>query len=134
MKRKTSIAFLSWALFLLLVVPFVPHHHHAGAMCLEVEHRVGGDSDLAHPHAGHDADDRSSCLEEQRFVAGEDHRTTPDFWLPICGGCWHCAESHRIKDISSFVFYDIPEVPGEDPGTTDDKGRRGPPVLVAARG
>ncbi|WP_370649014.1 hypothetical protein [uncultured Rikenella sp.] len=103
-------------------------------MCLEVEHRVGGDSDLAHPHAGHDADDRSSCLEEQRFVAGEDHRTTPDFWLPICGGCWHCAESHRIKDISSFVFYDIPEVPGEDPGTTDDKGRRGPPVLVAARG
>lgn len=51
------------AVFMLLTVPYIPHHHHNGAICTAAEH-CHADNDR---HTKHD-DDCSLCIWDEEYL------------------------------------------------------------------
>lgn len=45
MKKSTYITFTALTVFMLLIMPYIPHHHHEGALCMIVEHCEVDDTD-----------------------------------------------------------------------------------------
>ena len=58
---------MALAVLTLLILPYIPHHHHAGALCTMVEHceEDGTDNDEHTSHNG----DGTSCIEDEGFMA-----------------------------------------------------------------
>ncbi len=76
---RSRAIIMALAVLTLLVLPYTPHHHHAGALCTMVEHcdEDGIDND---EHTGHNGDG-TSCIEDEGFMASpsgtSDSNTVP---------------------------------------------------------
>lgn len=66
MKRTANIAILSLSVLLILIMPFVPHHHHEDVECIVMERCISdntyNDEHTAH-HADNDSKDNSLCIK-----------------------------------------------------------------------
>lgn len=66
MNRTVNITLLSWSVLLILIMPFVPYHHHNGMGCMVMEYCASdntfNDEHTAH-HADKDAKDNSLCVK-----------------------------------------------------------------------
>ena len=66
MKRAASIFFLSLSALLILIMPFVPHHHHDDVECMVMERcdsdNTYNDEHTAH-HQDHDTKDHPLCVK-----------------------------------------------------------------------
>lgn len=77
LKKRAYILFLALAAFMLMILPFVPHHHHEMVLCTTVEHCEADDADND-AHTAHN-DDGSSCVEKNEFFFAQ---STTDFCNP----------------------------------------------------
>jgi len=71
LKRRISISFIALSTLMLLVLSFVPHHHHEGIFCVIME-RCEQDDAVNDEHTQHgDATDnhRQSCIAEAEYLA-----------------------------------------------------------------
>ncbi|MCM1373231.1 MAG: hypothetical protein NC113_10020 [Bacteroides sp.] len=66
MKRNTGFATMLLAVFMLLMVPYIPHHHHNGAICTATEHCNDDNADNDR-HTKHDGD-TSLCIEDEEYL------------------------------------------------------------------
>lgn len=62
MKRQVCMATVALAALMLLLVPFIPHHHHDYALCAVVEHCDSDNTDND-KHTSHN-DDGTACVEK----------------------------------------------------------------------
>lgn len=66
MKRAANIILLSLSVLMILIMPFVPHHHHKDVECMVVE-RCISDNTYNDEHTAHPADngskDNSLCVK-----------------------------------------------------------------------
>ncbi len=69
------------AVLALLILPYIPHHHHAGALCTMVEHcdEDGTDND---EHTNHNGDG-TSCIEDEGFMASQSGTSDSDTVPPL---------------------------------------------------
>ena len=77
LKKRAYILFVALAAFMLMILPFVPHHHHEMVLCTTVEHCVADDADND-AHTAHN-DDGLSCVEKNEFFFTQ---PTTDFCNP----------------------------------------------------
>ena len=66
MKKSTYITFTALAVFMLLIMPYIPHHHHEGALCTIVEHCEEDDIDNDE-HTSHNGDKYHNNLTSKFF-------------------------------------------------------------------
>lgn len=62
MKRQVCMVTVALAALMLLLVPFIPHHHHDYALCAVVEHCDSDNTDND-KHTRHN-DDGTACMEK----------------------------------------------------------------------
>lgn len=60
------MALMLLAVFMLLAVPYIPHHHHHGTVCTSMEHCPAKDGDDCR-HRGHKGD-TSLCIEDEEYM------------------------------------------------------------------
>lgn len=81
MRVNTGIVSILLAVFILLAVPCIPHHHHRGRICTTTENcRGNGENDSR--HTGHH-DDGSLCLEDEAYLASRTGTPYEDLNPPI---------------------------------------------------
>lgn len=67
MKQRLYIALMGLATMLMVVLAYVPHHHHEGAVCMTTEHcdTDNRDNDRHTQHSNHGGE---SCMESANFI------------------------------------------------------------------
>ena len=69
MKKNLYITFMALAVFVLLIMPYIPHHHHKGALCTIIEHCEEDDADNDE-HTSHNGDN-TLCIEDEGFLTSK---------------------------------------------------------------
>ena len=84
MKKSTYITFTALAVFMLLIMPYIPHHHHEGALCTIVEHCEEDDIDNDE-HTSHNGDN-TLCIEDEGFLISKSdiyHNNLTSKFFPV---------------------------------------------------
>lgn len=68
MKKIANILLMGLSVFVLLIAPYIPHHHHEGLACMIMERYDSFYSDEHADDAKHN-DDNSLCVENSKFLA-----------------------------------------------------------------
>lgn len=69
--RNRHIAIMVLSVFVLLVAPFIPHHHHSGVACAVIE-RCEQDETYNDEHTNHAGDvEKTSCVEDATYLASQ---------------------------------------------------------------
>lgn len=81
MSRRVNIAFVVLSVFVLLIAPFIPHHHHEGVACVVME-RCKEDNRYNDEHTDHhqlptDSHSNASCAENANYVAAKSGQINP---------------------------------------------------------
>ncbi|MEG0888292.1 MULTISPECIES: DUF6769 family protein [Bacteroides] len=73
MKKKTNIALVVISVLIVLVAPFIPHHHHEGVACAMIE-RCSEDNAYNDEHTTHNessADSGMLCVENAQYLTSK---------------------------------------------------------------
>lgn len=70
MKKKCYIAFMAFAVAVMLTAAFMPHHHHKGMLCTEVEY-CEDDERYNDEHTGHNQGDTDHCIDKSDFITAK---------------------------------------------------------------
>lgn len=70
MKQRLYIALMGLATMLMVVLAYIPHHHHEGAVCMTTEHcdTDNRDNDRHTQHSNHGGE---SCMESTNFIVSK---------------------------------------------------------------
>lgn len=85
------------AVFMLLTVPYIPHHHHNGAICTAAEH-CHDDNDDIDRNTKHDGDS-SLCIEDEEYLISKSdslHDSLKPHFFPILATCINPVVSGEI--------------------------------------
>ena len=72
LKKKADITLLVISVLIILIAPFIPHHHHDGLACAVME-RCEQDNTYNDEHTDHatDNDGGSLCIEDATFLVAK---------------------------------------------------------------
>jgi len=142
LKRKFSISFIALSTLMLLLVAFVPHHHHEGIACVVVE-RCEQDDAVNDKHTQHnDAADNHG----QACIAEAEYTTIQSSNEPRCKVSYYNPDHVHLYPIlflvTDFVLYNADKLSvkveyGEyisfsiSAGTNRFHGLRAPPAFIS---
>ena len=85
-KEKCYIAFMAFAVAVMLTVTFLPHHHHNGMLCTEVVY-CEDDGCYNDEHTGHShGDDNTHCIDKSDYIVAKRSISMDDYvehFLPL---------------------------------------------------
>lgn len=81
MRNKCYIAFMALAVAVMLTVTFLPHHHHNGMLCTEVEY-CEDDGRYNDEHTGHSAD-HTHCIDDSDFIVAKRSISMDDYGMQL---------------------------------------------------
>lgn len=81
MKQKLYIALMGLATMLIVVLPYVPHHHHEGAVCMTTEH-CDSDNQDNDRHTHHSDQGGEICIENANFLIAKHSSSSNVDYLP----------------------------------------------------
>ena len=70
MKNKLYIAFMAFAVTVMLIATFLPHHHHNGMLCTTVEY-CEDDGKYNDEHTHHSSDKHAKCIEDSDYLSSK---------------------------------------------------------------
>ena len=70
MRNRFYIAFMVFAVVVMLIATSMPHHHHNGMLCTIVEY-CEEDGRYNDEHTNHAADNHTRCIEDSDYLASK---------------------------------------------------------------
>src|SRR5574344_1159732 len=108
MKKSTYITFTALAVFMLLIMPYIPHHHHEGALCTIVEHCEEDDIDNDE-HTSHNGDN-TLCIEDEGFLISKSdiyHNNLTSKFFPVLISTINSLVNGEIELATSYQSADV---------------------------
>ena len=110
MKKSTYITFTALTVFMLLIMPYIPHQHHEGALCMIVEHCEVDDTDNDE-HTSHNGDN-TLCIEDERILISKSdtyHDNLTSKFFPVLISTINSLVSGEIELVTDSDFgYEFP--------------------------
>lgn len=142
MSRKHNMTFMVISVLILLIAPFIPHHHHEGMACVVME-RCEDDNTYNDEHTDHhefseDSQSNASCVEDAQFLVS---KVVQNLKAPVGDFNPALLVSFLISQYNSFLSSDI-DVTGvsmysdyiityKSTDIIKSNGLRGPPSFIA---
>ena len=131
MKKSTYITFTALAVFMLLIMPYIPHHHHEGALCTIVEHCEEDDIDNDE-HTSHNGDN-TLCIEDEGFLISKSdiyHNNLTSKFFPVLISTINSLVNGEIEFATDSDFgYEI-SISYQSADVNRSNALRAPPYLL----
>lgn len=131
--KNRHIAIMVLSVFVLLIAPFIPHHHHSGVACAVIE-RCEQDETYNDEHTDHAGDvEKTSCIEDAKYLVSQsgslgDFNSTHLFPILISTlNIFLCSDDDveiKLSYGEFLVFYKSLEI-------SRSNGLRAPPSILA---
>lgn len=142
MSRKHNIAFVVVSVLVLLIAPFIPHHHHEGVACVVME-RCEDDDTYNDEHTDHnesseDSHSNTSCVEDAQFLAsksGQSYKASVENFNPALLVSFIISQYNSLLptdvDVRGALMYGDYIITYKSAEIITSNGLRGPPSCIA---